>query len=164
MHSALSQECVCHGPSCRKGLPVRPFPSWRGRHRSGRPSHAAAPGAAHGPEPPAGRGGIPPSLPTHPGPSSLDVWGSQGCPQLGAQTGLPLPHPQPRWRSPTQTREVGSVRGKGGRALGARGLSASSPFLAASAVICPLLRVGWELPALPPGKQQTSRGGLSLVP
>lgn len=146
---ASHKSVFVHGPSCLKALPVRPFPSWRGGRRSGRPSHAAAPGSASAP---GGKGRRAPSLPARPGPSSLDVRGSQGCPQLGAQTGLPLLH----WRSSAQTRELGSVRGKGGWALRAPGLVASSPFLTASAVICPLLRVGWEPPALLPWVQQTS--------
>ena len=61
---ASHKSVFVHGPSCLKGLPVRPFPSWRGGRRSGRPSHAAAPGSASGPEPLVGRGGVPPaSLP-----------------------------------------------------------------------------------------------------
>ena len=61
---AFHKSVFVHGPSCLKGLPVRPFPSWRGGRRSGWPSHAAAPDAAPGPEPLVGRGGVPPaSLP-----------------------------------------------------------------------------------------------------
>lgn len=80
----------------------------------------------------------------------------------------PSPHPHPRRLSPATDGAGGQACQREGRVgTGARDRSASSPFLAASAVVCPLLRVGWgwgpgpemgkaQLPTLPPWMQQTS--------
>lgn len=52
----------------------------------------------------------------------------------------PSLHPNPRWLSPATDGAGGQACQREGRVgTGAHGLSASSPFLAASAVFCPLL-------------------------